>query len=280
MELGTVEKASDLSPIHTVCKDCVFADYKDGTITQSGCKLGRIEKFGDKVVEAEDHDKEFYIINGRVCNAFRHITSSWAGTHKDDAAQQVKKELELKLTMLVHIDDGLIETLTSIKNQTLKPHLVVFINNQDKISRADLNATLWDNLGNIVTWRIFRPINSRETSYSKDEVTDLAVGNVKTNLYTLVQSGQVLPETFVSDIDKAINEDLMQFLVLKPNKDGIGLTIHNAAQAQHCGVFIVKHEDGKVEQFTDMADKIGVICRTEGCEHLVKEVGDICSNLK
>lgn len=51
--------------IKTNCKECVFAIYNDKT--QVSCEFDRIKKFGTKVVEAYDDDKEFYVIDTLCC---------------------------------------------------------------------------------------------------------------------------------------------------------------------------------------------------------------------
>lgn len=62
-----------IEPIHTACKECVYADYSG--ITQIGCHLNYITVFKDKklsILEAYDEDKEFFVINNKKCIGFRN----------------------------------------------------------------------------------------------------------------------------------------------------------------------------------------------------------------
>jgi hypothetical protein len=59
-------------PIHTPCKQCVFAEYTENT--QVNCRLNYIDKYRKnniEIIEAYDDDKEFFIINGKKCIGYR-----------------------------------------------------------------------------------------------------------------------------------------------------------------------------------------------------------------
>ena len=48
---------------------------------------------------------------------------------------------------------------------------------------------------------------------------DLGVNKVKTLYYTFLNAGDSIPSNYLSDIDKALNEDMVRFLALNPEND-------------------------------------------------------------
>ena len=68
-----VEQQADstpvILPIHTSCKDCIFADYDHENETQIGCEFNnRTEAYAklDCLVEAEDEEKEFFVVKALI----------------------------------------------------------------------------------------------------------------------------------------------------------------------------------------------------------------------
>ena len=268
-----------IKKIHTSCKNCVFAIYNEGTLTQSGCKLNRLEAFkeqGTEILEAYDTDnKEFYVVNGRVCNTFRDKNSKWAGKYEGKEEEVVKEEIKLKMTVMVNIVNGDIEkTAESIKAQTIKPEMVLFINNQDQLRPGQIHAKLWTSLGNAVTWRVTRILERNDGEKPrKERALDIAFGQVKGTYYTVLNTGETLPTDFIENINKALNEKLMQFLMLKP-KNGIGLTVanqmHNIVDGNSP---ITKYNANNVEE------KIQLLAENSEQLNFIKPVEEICPNL-
>jgi hypothetical protein len=83
--------------IQTSCKNCIFALYEDQT--QTGCYASRIYKYQklDKVVEAYDNDKEFYVVKS-FCNMYRN--SSW----NNGEADSQKAYEEASIAFDIYID--------------------------------------------------------------------------------------------------------------------------------------------------------------------------------
>lgn len=84
--------------LQTNCKDCVFAVYKNQT--QVDCKADRLKLFSDKVIEAYDNEKEFYVINA-FCNYYRK--STWNNGVAD--LKRVKSEASLTFDILIDCND-------------------------------------------------------------------------------------------------------------------------------------------------------------------------------
>lgn len=217
------EPQKQIEKVHTVCKLCCFAVYEGNT--QTGCKLGRTEIFRKQghLVEAYDNDKEFDIINGRKCIAFR--SEEWA-KDKKNIEELVKKEIELKLSVVIILEDETIDsvekTISALRNQQVKPLEVVFIDKQKKLPMSDLNSHLYDIIGNDFTWRISVSLNK---GIFKTEAIDLAIPNLKGSYYSIFDGGQIPPPNFISDINKSINEKLEKFCVIEPSEKYGGLTV-------------------------------------------------------
>lgn len=67
---------SQIKAVHTACKNCVFAVYKNNT--QIDCHLDYINKYknvGSEIIEVYDDSKEFYVINDKKCLGYRE--NSW-----------------------------------------------------------------------------------------------------------------------------------------------------------------------------------------------------------
>ena len=60
----------------TLCENCIFATYNDDNTQQTGCELGRIEKYQALgcVVSAKNEEtgRQSYVIDNRVCMACRN----------------------------------------------------------------------------------------------------------------------------------------------------------------------------------------------------------------
>lgn len=63
--------------IHTPCRKCVFAQYKNNT--QTGCALNYIQAYknidGIEILEVYDDEKEFFVVNKKKCIGYRE--ESW-----------------------------------------------------------------------------------------------------------------------------------------------------------------------------------------------------------
>lgn len=72
------------------CKNCFYAIYDDKT--QVGCQFNRIDTFKnqDRVIEAYDEDKEFYVVKDG-CNSY----NEWKYIAPEEAKQYIKLPYEL-----------------------------------------------------------------------------------------------------------------------------------------------------------------------------------------
>ena len=129
-----------INPIHTPCKDCVFAKYENNT--QIDCFVNYLDTYRSKnieILEAYDDQKEFYIINSKKCIGYRE--NKWFkqfDLQDSDIDQKIKKYHETNvLDYMIVIDlknlviDQLENILLQISTISIQPKKVVFIRYAD-----------------------------------------------------------------------------------------------------------------------------------------------------
>ena len=229
------EKPQVILPIHTPCKDCIFAKYEDEHTrkTQIDCKLGRIEKFrqaGTEILEVfDENNMEFFVINGRVCNAFRNTYSSRPTEQDKGWRELIEKDIELKLTFVVMFNDEsslkhLSFTIHSLVNQSIQPFKVFFVNNSKFIQDKDLHSILYQTLGNKLTWRLVS-VSNKDQQISDDAAFDNIVSQISTSFYSRIDCGAKIPLDFIFKLNNALNENLERFSVLTPSSTVEILTV-------------------------------------------------------
>lgn len=132
----------NIEPIHTPCKECVFAKYDNNT--QIGCSLKYLDIYKAQsvdILEAYDNDLEFYIINGKKCMGYRENT--WfvkAGLENATLEEKIAYYNSLnKLNYLLVInfkeigvsEESKNNLLNSLIDLPIKPAKIVFIRDQE-----------------------------------------------------------------------------------------------------------------------------------------------------
>ena len=215
---------------HTPCKLCIFAEYND--ITQIGCKLNMLATFRNHdyatVIEAYDDEKEFYIINGFKCLYWRH--DNWEHYDKplDVQRKQVSKEIAIKFHAIVFANNSLDDirhTLNSLLEQKLPPtHITLVRYANSALLPSQLYqifmAEKWKS-SNIV-WRIENIVIFDQAD---NTIIDLIVPFVKATVYSVFYAGFKVPEEMFENLNFQINEQLLYFAMLLPNKFNNGLTV-------------------------------------------------------
>lgn len=108
---------------HTSCKNCFFAKYDNNT--QVDCCVGLVDKYREsatvEVVEAYDHQKEFYVINNKKCMCYME-------------EDKIQEDPELK-------DKTQEEAGEFIRNNRRKLNYEIVVNTQD-LSEEDIKLAL------------------------------------------------------------------------------------------------------------------------------------------
>ena len=126
--------SNEINPIHTPCKNCVFAEYEKAT--QKGCSLGLIEKYMQleyiDVIEAYDEDKEFYIVNKKKCAGYREQnyfeSRDMENATIQDKIYYIQDKLKINYICIINAINISIEdlqkTLQSISEASVHPKVI------------------------------------------------------------------------------------------------------------------------------------------------------------
>lgn len=223
------QKSTDIHPIHQSCLGCFFAEVEDKT--QTGCRLGRLEVFGEqgRVLSAYDADgNEFEIINGRLCNAYR---PEWWGEQLSYKLQfeEIRNEIQVRPTVIVLIGGDLDylkleSSIQSLLDQTKAPEELLFVNCQNDIPTRSLLGGIATFIRDEVAWRLVDALpNERGVRPQAGAAINEAFSKIKTPFYCVVETGGTLPRNFIEQLDATLNERLEQVVVVAPYA-GQGLT--------------------------------------------------------
>lgn len=210
----------ELNKIKTVCRDCIFATYKEKT--QIGCDLNRIYKYkkrGVQVIPAYDEQREFYIINGAFCNAYRGPQWKKQNTGQN-LIEVVKKEIKLAYSLFVSYNDEVdfITMIDCIKQLDIIPRCLYIINRSpDK--HTDYMIKNYDN-----NWR---EINVLEVEWGDYLYVHQSIVSRKTKtlFYFHLSSHYIVhynPNTLINNVNNYINEHLKEVLAIVYNNKIVG----------------------------------------------------------
>lgn len=245
--------------VQTVCRDCIFAICDKNT--QTGCSLNKIQPMVDagcELVEAYDADgKEFYVIKNMICHWFR--SKRWSKYRKTKTVQSmsksIRKEMRIKYGIIVIASNDVSElktTLTSIKKQTLKPSQISVVRHITTTVRSPEIMKIIAEYCPGIPWDIR---NEYDDSITNGVIHD-AIRNIIHPYYAIFKAGIKIPKSMFQQLDVAINDDLMRFGVILPDKNGNGMIGSTA---------IYSHYNGNVEENL----------RNNKCENLIRSVGEL-----
>lgn len=279
---------SNLSAVHTSCKNCIFAQYSSNT--QYGCGFkNRIEKFKaideNLVVEAYDADKEFFIINGRLCSAYRD--QAWVNKQKGKGGELgkseaiVEKEIRVRADFVIILtddttDEQLIETLDSLKASTMEPFTVVVVNNSNKRRMPRLVSFMNAHAGDL-PWYVTNIIERDGDNLVDDNrAFDLGAEKCEGHFYSNVPVGTKVPPKLVEGINKFINDELGQFILLKGDEQ-VPINITHSAFFKHVQgskALVLHPEDGEPKTLKSLVEKAEFMSGDK--THLVRKTSELC----
>ena len=266
----------------TACRDCAFAEF-DGN-SQTGCKLGKIEKFkqnGASVKEVFDEtDKEYFVIDGRFCVFWRR--PSWLKKNevvKLGAEKAARKEVQARFAAVVHISESsspkdVEKTVDSLLKQNPQPEKLVFANTSSiKPSKLvalgkhfSINLQIPKEKG-CSYWKI-EQIKEDDVDFSR--AVDIAVKGLSANdqnYYCGFNAGFEVPIDFTNKIDSSINDDMNRFLLLtSENENGFVGQIH-------------MHKSIGGNYGRNFVDKMKTVTEEQKCPHLIQKITDIVPSM-
>lgn len=268
-----------MQEIHTSCRDCVFAQYREKT--QTGCELGRIDAYRalepDSVIECYDDNQEFYVVDGRYCSAFRHKDSDWA-KHPQSAVERVRLELRIHLTVVAIVDslNGLDVFLESLLKQTPLPAQVVFCN-RGKVKNSELMSKVREITGNQLTWWVNNP--AKNVPVDDLSCVSYCKQKMHCNYFTVFNTSSPIPDNFSECLNNSLNEKMERWSVLKPNQAGQGLTVQfNFYKSPSLNGNLPVCYTEEIE-LTSIVDKAEYLAKLNNKPWIVSEVGSVCPQL-
>ncbi len=221
--------------IRTICRDCIFAEFTEDSVTQTGCRLGRLDKYRDKgktnLIE-DENGLEYYEIS-TFCNTCRD--KMWDDKFSEPV-ERVMNEVQLKVDAII-IDDSNHEnwqqdieiSIKSLINQSLQPCRIVIVCYR-KTKPITALRELMDKSG--IKYDIVNVLDYSSTPYA---LLNHGVKKCRNQFYTVVESGDELQSDYFSKINSLINDELAQFSMIEPQEQLTGLTIqrklHNMSQS-------------------------------------------------
>ena len=216
--------------VTTSCKNCAFAHYIENT--QVSCDINRIDKFkenGVKILEAEDNEKEFYVIQ-TLCSGFR--SEAWEEAHRGkDLIELFEKESSPRIGFMIlleeekdpdQIRDDISVTIKSIL-ESLKypPRYVVIVSNISGyfalIESVQTICSEYD-----IDYRVMKI--TEKTSNSLDRV-DSAFVNARNGFYCVLRAGDSVFKNMDEILAYAINAKLMNVGMIKGEDEVSMMTV-------------------------------------------------------
>jgi len=276
------------------CRGCIFGNLSENSdeSLENCCEVGRLQSFNELAVEIlnvqdiEDKDKNYKIINGRICNMLRN--SVWKEIRKekdgivdkDELAKIAREELRIPCAFIVYcgtkdgmtdeeIIDELSATLVDIDKGEIPPKEIIIINDTTQISPFNFLTLVRRRVEkfNIKSKWIMEFIK-RPEGYSStnpeniNQCIDLAFKNVKTPYYSFFYSGDSVNSDYLSNIDARLNDDLERFLAIIPEnqaREMSGMIVQRLAHKQFYG-----------NKNMSIIEKLNQLAEDQECKHLIK----------
>jgi hypothetical protein len=201
----------------TSCRDCKWSTWENNK--QSGCSFDLIENYesaGVNVIEAEDGNKEFNVID-RIC-LYSRVHGSSA------TANEVLESVKVNYQIIHFISD---ETqhmfssfLDSLKDQEILPkHITVIRPHTVDVQPFKFTKYL-SRLG--IQWR-YQDTTNKELSLG--DMVDIAIDAVAYPYYVIADNP--LPKTFSTEFNHLVNQKFTLFSYIQSFGLDIVATIHH-----------------------------------------------------
>lgn len=310
--------------LSTSCRDCVFAVYEGNA--QTGCRLGRLEKYQERgvilerqydvdqeelarmfreeeaaqsyldrrqelAVEQEfqamprlEGGKEFFFLHNRICTACRNANSPWVEEHSPDTwKDQVELETRLKVHVLVLVGpDSTVEqvrtTLESLHQQKHLPGAVHLVVNTPHLKSFQLLQVARHYSPSLSTQvRVIFERNEDGSRVSPRRMIDLTVLHLEAkrgSFYLTLPAGKRLPPHFLSELDRHVNQELKQFILVEPAVPLEGLLVSLRMHRLVKGNEFAEHEeeDGSLIRCDTVEKKIHLMARDDESQHLCRSL--------
>jgi hypothetical protein len=214
---------TEVSSISTVCKNCLFATYDNKT--QIGCVMNRTETIKNhdiyELIEAEDEEKEFYILNNHICPYQR--THNWKHADSEDIVSKVKEEVYMPwAAILFYRHNGINsveERIKELKSQQIPPKIATLVIDAQDIHPDDFRSLYQMMDDNFDLWYLQRVI----LEDLPDRFTaDLCFDKMRKHrfmFYAYFESTQSIDTDYYSKIHKFVIDDMHSYGIIKNKVD-------------------------------------------------------------
>jgi hypothetical protein len=229
---------NQLNAITTSCKTCAFAHYIGNT--QVSCDLDRLSHFtksGVEILEVEDHEKEFYVINNALCTAFR--SASWAEVHKGSDLKEVyKKETIPRIGFMLLIEEkkdedelfsDIAKTVKNISDSLARPprYMIIISNllnaDLDYLNLVQYAQELFSEYD--IDHKVHKILDHVETSL--EMVDAVFTQHAKNGFYCVLRAGDTVIENMDQILHHAINTELMDVGMVKGDDEVSMVTVQS-----------------------------------------------------
>ena len=265
-----------ISHIHTACKDCAFALYKDGA--QTGCKFNRIDLYkesGAEVIPVYDDDgNNFYVINDRIC--IYHRDKSWVKQYPKSEIQniveaQTKSPYHAIIVRNPEYSLSDVEkTIESLANQFNPPTIVSIINMDLSASNYEFSIgveKICKSYEDKFSWRVQNIVDpDKRVRECIDLTIDATYYKNPYTFYITFEAGYIIPDGFTKELHNSFSVN--QVVFASPIDEINGMLCNKLIHRKHTGnAFYINIED-KLKEFEEDVDK-----------HMFK-IEDLCPSLK
>ena len=221
---------------NTTCAKCIFNSGNDDIV----CEMNRYEKY-----IARGEVKDNGIIN-RICTACRN--QEWQDREEGNKFRRLAKELQNVFSLvIVDPNANIFERLkvTLSVSQIINPRQIVFVY-YDSTPLSEVLKFITDNINDKQI-----KINVSRAAEKKNvrELVDIGVNSCNGLYYTVVESGEVLPEDTTLRIFKTVEEKLEKLAYISPfsNKSLTGQTVLRVFHTM-CNGNVIKNIEEKIQE--------------------------------
>ena len=265
---------SEISQVHTACKDCIFSINKGQE--QIGCKMNRIELYRDAGAEIlnayDEFANEFFVINDRICLYRR--SKEWGDRYANHEWEDiVNRQVKIKYQAIVFFNkkqslEDLDNTLKNLTCQDNPPSLVTIASTNTEVITTDIVRFMENDIE-------YKKFKWKVQSFLKEDIhareaVDLVIDQTKTEkflYYITFEVGKEIASEFSIELQESIQTEMKRVGIATGKEYTHGTIVNILFHKKHAGnSFHIKLED-KIKEFEE-----------NGIDYIY-EIGDICQSL-
>jgi hypothetical protein len=256
--------------IKTICRDCIFATYRDGK--QRGCSFDdRLYTFKQQK-RATRHKNGYFVIDG-MCNSCRD--EEWGKEHGKNKAKvrreiQVKVDyilLALKPTTAAEIVEKIEVAITPVKCPSNIIIVLSNINNFYNELYTDVAALLKTKKNKMVKYCI---VHVHEPDVSEFRAVDLAYKNVRSQYYAVFDTSLEMPKNYVTLLDNLINKELRKVSMIETDEGIHGLVVQSLLHKTLKGSIPQEAElEDEITLVNNVVEKIKYLAKAQNKEEMI-----------